>query len=248
MQGAWYTLKRHGTFTKSEQVQFFVTCLFIALGFFLHWWRTHDISFGLGILWFILFFIFAVIFLGIYVWAQKLKGAQMGYKVSYGYWIPGLLIGFLINVASSGLLIVFVPGTVDAMLIDRLKIGKFRGRFNFMHLLVLSVWGLLASFIIVIILKPIYFATGGAPGSFMYSLILMTILIGLYSLIPYPHSIGMNMFRTMRWSVIWAAAMGVAYALLIVLSNTFSFILAFIIGLVVLIIWHTFIETKKTWA
>jgi hypothetical protein len=235
MFGAWYNLKRNGFLNRNESFQFIITCVFIAFAFFWNWWRNNSLTLAGGFFFFIAFFLVACLLLGIHVLSQKLKAAQMGYKTTYGYWIPGLLVGLLLNVLSSGFLIFFVPGTLDAELVDRERIGKFRGRFRYVDLVTMSVFGPIANILMILILKQLYFATGAVKGSFPYALILMSVMIGLYALIPYPHSTGMNMFRAMRWSLVWAWGIGLSYALLIIYANTFSYVLAFIIGLIVLI-------------
>jgi len=244
MRGTWYNLKKYGIFSGNELMQLFVTCGFIALAFFLNWWRNHDLNALSGTFWFLAFFAAALVFMFVHVFAQKWKAANNGYKMYYGYWIPGLLFTLLINVLSRGAIILFVPGIVDAELIKGQRIGVFRGIFKFKDMAIFSLFGPIASIIVVFILKPIYFATGSVNTSFVGLLILMTLLIALYSLIPYPYSVGLNMYRSMRFSVFWAAATILAFTLLIYFANMFAFILAFIIGLVVFIIYHVLVEKK----
>jgi hypothetical protein len=55
----------------------------------------------------------------------------------------------------------------------------------------------------------------------------------------------MNMFRAMRWAFVWAWGIGLSFSLLIIYANIFSYVLAFIIGLVVLILFYALIEQKK---
>ena len=245
MYGALYNLKRSGFLNRNEFFQFFITCIFISFAFFWNWWRNNDLSLGAGFFVFIAFFAAALLFLGLHVFCQKLKAAQLGYKVTYGYWIPGLLISLLINVLSSGAAILFVPGTLDGELVDRVRIGQFRGRFRYVDLVTMSLMGPLVSIFLILILKPIYFVSGAVKGSFPYALILLNLFIVLYSLIPYPHSVGMNMFRAMRWAFVWAWGIGLSFSLLIIYANIFSYVLAFIIGLVVLILFYALIEQKK---
>jgi hypothetical protein len=122
--------------------------------------------------------------LGLHVLAQKLAGIFYGVKVVYDKYTLGLLIGAFITFLSFGYWPLFITGYLTYSSIPNLRIGKFRATFpKKWEMSLIAVTGPLTSILLTIPLNLLGLVTGAA---LFHHLIIITILIAIYAMLPLP--------------------------------------------------------------
>jgi len=251
MYGYWHSVKENYSFNTDELKQLFITSLAFAFVLTSYYEDLFSISGDIRIVlsdktvfFFILCLIAVVLAMYFHVALQKLVGIKLGYKVTYTYWLNGILIGLFLSVLTFGkipLLSIFIlPGAVTLTHVSTLRLGKFRYGTNAKDIARVSIAGPIAHILIVTILGAIYFATDKNP--VVFRLITANLLLLIYSMLPIPKidiptkidsaSDGLGVFFYSRMIYLLCAITVLFYAVLIWSASIFSFVLAFLLGLV----------------
>lgn len=199
----------------------------------------------------VIIFLALFLFLVIHFSIQKLVALKLGYSSEYKYWVNGMIFGVVICFFSYGYVPLFFPGALYYDIIPKLRMGVFRGGVKHKDLGMIAFAGPLSNIIIVGILAPLYLAS---KSPFLYSMVVLNLLIALWSLLPIPTfeklrqfqggTTGLYIFIASRWIYVFVLASAIGFAALILLFKIFSYILALIIGIAVAIIYYSSFEMK----
>jgi len=264
MYGYWYSVKENYSFTRKELSDVFWTSLAFAFMLTAYFKDIFVISNDVRLVLSyeaMFFFIIATlaVFVGMYfhVALQKLAGIKLGYKVTYQYWLNALLVGLFLSIITLGkvplLSIFLLPGSVTLEHIPKLRLGKFRYGTNAKDIARISLAGPLSHVIMVMFLGMLYFLSGQDKTVFI--LISANLLLMIYSMLPIPKidlptkmgsaSDGFGIFFYSRQIYLLCAATVLAYALLIWTASIFSFVVAFILGIIATIIFNIATDQKN---
>lgn len=253
MYGYWHSVKENYSFSKDELKELFITSLAFAFMLTSYYEDIFAISGDIRIqltdkaAFFFIFSLIAV-FLAMYfhVALQKLVGIKLGYKVTYTYWLNGILIGLFLSVLTFGkipvLSLFILPGAVTLKHVTTLRLGKFQYGMNAKDIARISLAGPLTHILIISFLGLIYFITD--KNIVIGRLITANLLLLIYSMLPVPKidiptkinsaSDGLGVFFYSRKIYLLCAITTLFYAILIWSMSIFSFTLAFGLGLVTL--------------
>lgn len=259
MYGFWYSVKQHYSFTWKELREVFWTALafsFILTAYYKGFmYKPIIIEDTLGT--FIALLVCCLIALYIHVALQKLVGIKLGYKVTYEYWINGLLICVFLSFLTFGTIpvisMLIFPGSVMMESVPALRLGKFRHGTNAKDIARVSLAGPMAHILMVIVLGILYLSAG--KSDILFKFITVNLLLLIYSMLPIPKidiptringaSDGLGIFFFSRTIYILCLATCVFYAILIWAASIFSFIIAFILGLIATIVYMITVEQKN---
>jgi hypothetical protein len=199
----------------------------------------------------VIIFMILFMFLMIHFSVQKLVALKLGYSSEYKYWVNGMILGVVICFFSYGYVPLFFPGALYYDIIPKLRMSVFRGGVKHKDLGLIAFAGPLSNIILVGIFAPLYLAT---ENSFVFSLIILNLLIAVWSLLPIPTfeklrqfqggTTGLYIFIASRWIYVFVLASVLGFAALILLFKIFSYILALVIGILVAIIYYSSFEMK----
>jgi hypothetical protein len=261
MYGYWYSVKENFSFSTQELKELFWTSLAFAFTISAFYEKLFVIKNDIRIVItsnFLIFFVLAlmVVFLAMYIHVglQKLVGIRLGYKVRYAYWLNGILLGLFLSIMTLGLvpvLSVFIlPGAVTLEHIPKLRLGRFRYGTNAKDIARISLAGPLAHILLTMILGVIFFVLD--KNQVVAHLITANLLLLIYSMLPVPKiaiptridsaSDGLGLFFYSRKIYALCAATVLFYSILIWAASLFSFILAFILGALSLIIFSVVVR------
>jgi len=252
MYGYWYSVREHYSFSRQEFKELLWTTLafaFVLAAYFkdLFVFSGRDVRIVVSSD-FLGFFILALLFVFLAMYAhvgfQKLVGIRLGYKVTYSYWLNGILIGLFLSVltfAQIPILSTFIlPGGVRLEHISKLRLGRFRYGTNAKDIARVSLAGPLSHIMMITFLGVIFLITD--KSSAVKYLINANILLLIYSTLPIPKidvptkidgaSDGLGLFFYSRGVYVLCAVTVLFYALLVLAASTFSFVLAFIMALI----------------
>jgi hypothetical protein len=256
MYGFWYSVKEYYSFSRQELTELFWTSLAFAFMLTAYYENlfmvTRDIRIVISdttVAFFILAVLVIYLMMYLHVALQKLVGIKLGYKVSYAYWLNGILIGLFLCIATFGkvpVLSLFVlPGAVTLEHIPKLRLGRFRYGTNAKDIARISVAGPIAHVLITMILGIFFFVLG--RNQLVAHLITANLLLLIYSMLPVPKidfptkidsaSDGLGLFFYSRKAYILCLVTVLIYALLIWFFSLFSFVFAFILGFVSTVIY-----------
>jgi len=261
MYGFWYSVKENFSFSKQEVLELFWTSLAFAFMLTSYYENLFSVANDVRIVItdsFVAFFILAlmVIFLAMYIHIslQKLVGIKLGYKVKYSYWLNGILLGLFLSIMTLGkipvLSLFILPGAVTLEHISKLRLGRFRYGTNAKDIARVSLAGPLAHIIITMILGIIFFLTN--KNQIVAHLITANLLLLIYSMLPVPKidfptridsaSDGLGLFFFSRKVYVLCALTVLFYSILIWATTVFSFVLAFLLGIVAMIIFSVTVK------
>jgi len=264
MYGYWHSVKENYSFSRKEFTEVFWTS--IAFAFMLTSYYKNIFIIGTDVRLVlsyeaVLFFLLAtcIVFAAMYfhVALQKLAGIKLGYKVTYQYWLNAILVGVFLSVVTLGkvpLLSVFLlPGSVTLEHIPKLRLGKFRFGTNAKDIARVSLAGPLSHILMVMLLGIVYFISGNDKTVMIF--ITANLLLMIYSMLPIPKidlptkmggaSDGFGIFFYSRQIYLLCAATVLFYAILIWTASTFSFIIAFALGIISTIIFNIATDQKN---
>lgn len=184
MAGYRYHINRYFNFSKDEWLSLFLTAAIMAFVLGFRKWGEKTFSFSTGLSNLVFFFFASSLLLLIFVLAQKLAGIFFGVMVTYQSYGFGLIIGVFITILSFGFIPAFMPGFLRYKAIPNLRVGKFRATL-------VKKWeqGLVAAagpivMLFVVILLQFLALVTGLP--LFHTLIVISLLLAFYSLIPLP--------------------------------------------------------------
>jgi hypothetical protein len=251
MHGFWYSVKENYSFSRQELKELFFTSLafaFVLTSYYEHLFVvSNDVRIVISdklLVFFVVALLVAFLAMYCHVALQKLVGIRLGYKVKYTYWLNGIFIGLFLSIMTLGrvpVLSVFIlPGAVTIEHIPKLRLGKFRYGTNAKDIARVSLAGPLAHILLVMILGVIFFVTNRNP--LVARIITANLLLMIYSMLPVPKidlptkmdsaSDGLGLFFFSRAVYVLCAATVLFYAILIWAASLFSFVLAFLLGVI----------------
>lgn len=196
-------------------------------------------------------FCFVWLALWIHFAAQKIVSLKLGYSAEYTYWLNGFIISVILSFMTFGFIPIFFTGSVGMKIEPKLRMGRFREGIMHKDIGIISFAGPLASMIAAVVLSPFYILT---ENPVIYALIVANLLVSLYSLIPLPTfegirtlgggTTGLYLFIASRWAFVFTAVLILVYALLILVAQVFSVILAFIIAILTAFFYYKASELK----
>ena len=252
MHGYWYSVKEHFDFSRQELKELIWTSLAFAFVLTAHYGQLFQFVDGdarivisstfLGM--FILLLLAVLFSMYFHVALQKLVGIRLGYKVTYSYWLNGILLGLFISIltfAKLPIISVFIlPGAVKLEHIPKLRLGKFRYGLNAKDIARVSLAGPVSHIILTTILGVFFFATDKSTAIII--IIKANLLLLMYSMLPIPKidfptkmdsaSDGLGLFFYNRTVYLLCAVTALFYVVLVWLASTFSFTLAFFLAVV----------------
>ncbi|MFH0870838.1 MAG: hypothetical protein V1866_07335 [archaeon] len=182
-----------------------------------------------------------VVFVSLFIHfsAQKIMALHLGYSSEYKLWLNGILISVIVCFFSFGYFPLFFPGVLIFDMIPKLRIGSFKGGVKTVDLAVAAVAGPGANLILVGLIAPFYIHSNSP---FLYSVILINLLIAIFSMLPIPTfeqirqfrggTTGLYLFIESRWIYVGASVLVLFFSLMILIANIFSYILAILAGLI----------------
>lgn len=244
-------------FTSKELSNLLITALVATFGITIaKGWGVFDLIGSKGVAPYLLNFIIIalLVFISFIVHfsAQKIVALKLGYSSEYKMWINGLLIGPMLCLFSYGYLPLFFSGSLLYDVIPKLRAGTFRGGVKHKDLGVISFAGPFSNILLVGLLAPLYLAT---KGEFLKTFIIINLLVAIFSLLPIPTfeklrqfaggTTGLYLWIASRWVFVLAFATVFIYALLIILFNIFSYIIALVLGILVAVVYYSRFESEK---
>jgi hypothetical protein len=261
MYGFWYSVKENYSFSTQELKELFFTSLAFAFTLTSHYAGLFVINTDVrlsitdsALSFFILSLLVVFLAMYIHVALQKLVGIKLGYKVKYSYWLNGILIGLFLSVMTLGkvsvLSLFILPGAVTLEHLPKLRLGKFRYGMNAKDIARISLAGPLAHIIITLVLGIVYFNTG--KSAVVFHLITANLLLLIYSMLPIPKldiptkidsaSDGLGIFFFSRKIYVLCLVIVLFYAIMIWVATSFSFVIAFTLGLLTTMIYSIVVK------
>lgn len=176
--------------------------------------------------------LFSVIYF-IFIISQKFVAIKMGYIPEFKLWSYGPLLSLLVTFMSFGLIPYLYFGAIELKTSDKTRMG-----FEYKHVVMrdlnwVGLTGPIAvSLVAVLILEPLYFFTRLPE---IQTTLYVTALILVFTMIPTPYSNGANILlgRKAWWFIMLFYA--IIALVLVNVIGFLSFLLAFIIGLLLTI-------------
>lgn len=261
MYGFWYSVRENYSFSRQELTELFWTSLAFAFMLTSYYENLFSINADVRIMitdTTLAFFVLAlmVVFLAMYIHVslQKLVGIKLGYKVKYTYWLNGILIGLFLSIMTLGkvpvLSIFILPGAVTLEHLPKLRLGRFRYGTNAKDIARVSLAGPLAHILLTMLLGIVFFITD--KNQIVARLITANLLLLIYSMLPVPKidfptridsaSDGLGLFFFSRKVYVLCALTVLFYAVLIWTLTIFSFVFAFILGLLALLVFSVTVK------
>jgi len=259
MYGFWYSIRENYSFSVKELTELFWTALaftFLTTAYYKGiLYKPVILEDTLG------FFIalFIAIFLGLYfhVALQKIVGIKLGYKVTYTYWLNGILICLFLGLLTFGMIpllsLLILPGAVTIEHLPKIRLGKFRYGINAKDIARVSLAGPLAHVIIVMFLGVFYLSAGRSELIFQF--ITVNLLLAIYSMLPIPKidiptrmdsaSDGLGIFFFSRTIYVLCAFTILFYAMMIWIASIFSFVTAFAMAVIMTIVYIVSMDQKN---
>jgi hypothetical protein len=259
MYGFWYSVKENYSFTGKELKEVFWTGLafaFILTAYYTGFlYKSVVLENTLGM--FIALLICTVLVLYLHVACQKIVGIKLGYKVNYTYWLNGILICLFLSFITFGMVpllsMLILPGAVTLEHLPNLRLGKFRYGINAKDIARVGLAGPLSHIIIVTILGILYLSFG--KSDMIFKFITLNLLLAIYSMLPLPKidaptkmdsaSDGLGVFFFSRTVYVLCLSTVLFYALLIWMASVFSFVIAFILGSIMTIVYIITMDQKN---
>jgi len=261
MYGYWYSVKENFSFSTQELKELFWTSLAFAFALSAFYEKLFVVQKDIRIVItssFLAFFILSLIVVFVamlmHVGLQKLVGIRLGYKVNYSYWLNGILIGLFLSIITLGqvpvLSIFILPGAVTLEHLAKLRLGRFRYGTNAKDIARISLAGPMAHIILTMILGIIFFNLD--RNQIVAHLITANLLLLIYSMLPIPKiaiptkidsaSDGLGLFFYSRKIYVLCAITILFYSILIWAATLFSFVLAFVLGILAVIIYSIVVK------
>ncbi len=257
MYGFFYAVKQYFSFERKEIAGVLWTSIafsFILTAFFKGFLRK-PVVLEDTVMFLILAFIFITLSLWLHVAFQKVMAIKLGYSATYAYWLNGVLISFFFSFFTLGYVPFILPGSVSIEHIPKLRLGKFRYGTNLKDIARVSLAGPLTHIILVLIAGLFYMWTGATRDGALYLFIIINLFLAVLSCLPLPKfdipkrmdagSDGLGLFFFSRTIYVLVFMTIVCYAILILFAQVWSFILAFILGVVFAIIYSIAIEQQN---
>jgi hypothetical protein len=240
--------EHHFKFSGKELLRLIATVIVGAFILSFRKWGGETFDFTAGAFNFIVLSI--ILFLSVYIHfaIQKIVALHFGYNSEYKNWHNGFLISMIVCFFSFGFIPLFFTGVLSFDIIPKLRVGTFRGGVMQKDVGIIAFSGPFINLILVGLLAPFYIAT---KSNFIFTIIIINLLIAIFSLIPIPTfekirqfkggTTGLYLYIESRWIFFLVFAAVLSFAGLILMASIFSYIVALLIGgLVALVYYHVY--------
>lgn len=192
---------------------------------------------------FMLTFVFVAISLLGYDAAMKVAALHQGFRAEYRMWPTGLAIGLIVTFLTQGKFFVILHGGLFVHYIMILRLGKWRHGINIMAQGTIAAAGAVGHLILMTIFLALSKQLHILPETFAYAAMINGVMM-IYQLLPLPKVNGIHIFYMSRLAYVFIAATLASYALLAI-AGVYSWIIAFMVGVVCWFSWYWFMEGGK---
>jgi hypothetical protein len=186
--------------------------------------------------------IVAVSFLA-YDFGMKLAALHQGFRAEYRMWPMGIAFSLIVTLLSKGHFPLVLAGGLFLQHMMILRLGKFRYGMNVMAQGTIAAAGPVANLILMTFGLAMSRQLHFMPALFDYVAFINGVMM-VYQLLPIPRLNGIHIFFMSRLAYVFISCFLVAYFLLTLLK-VYSWILAFVIGVVCWFLFYWFIEGGK---
>ena len=234
-----FRIRRFYRWEKREKRDLLITILLVAFMFGYNDGRESFVP----IAWFghfLLTLFFVSLTVLVFDGAMKVAALHQGYRAEYRMWPQGLAIGVIVTLITGGKFYLILPGGLFLHHMMILRLGKFRYGINTMAQGVIAAAGPVANLILATIALTFSAQLNIMPELFNY-MAMINLWFLIYQLLPIPKINGMHIFFMSRLAYVFIFSTLASYVLLVQLG-IFSWIFAFIIGVVCWFSWLWFFE------
>lgn len=171
---------------------------------------------------------------------MKLAALQQGFRAEYRMWPQGLAMGVIIALLTKGRFFLLLPGGLVLHHMMILRLGKFRYGLNTVAQGVIAAAGPVANLILATAALALSAQLNILPG-FFSQVAAINLWFLIYQLLPIPKLNGIHIFFMSRLAYVFIFATLLGYVLLVQV-DVYSWILAFMIGVVSWFSWYWFFE------
>ena len=186
--------------------------------------------------------IVTIVFSG-YVIGQRIVSLYEGYLPEYQLWWYGLMFGLIISFVSRGHLWLLLPGGMMFHMSPIHRTGEFRHGHTHHLMSKISLFGPLSCLALGMLIKTpqVWFGISIISEAFVRDFFLFSMALAAFSLLPIPPLPGSKILFESR--TVYALVFGcfAGYAILVFLG-IYSLVWAFLIGILVWLIFWAFIE------
>lgn len=177
---------------------------------------------------------------------QKILGLHIGFDIKYKVWWYGLLGGLIITFITNGSVWwLVIPGGVVCTIIGKYRLGKFRYGLNYVALGFIGIVGPVASIIFGTIFKNLDIFLGLAH-PLIDKIFIFNLVYAICTMLPIPPLDGhLTFFASRPWYVLLFSLI-FSYSMLIILFSIYSWVLALVIGGLILLLYYIFYE-RTAW-
>lgn len=188
-------INRHISFSNIERVDWILSSFVFASIYFLMKWRTTSFILTTGIAHFILILIASLIVLSVLIAGSKILAIKKNYTAEYTRWNAGLIIGFFLSVLTVGFFPALIPGKVEIKRIERLGFGEVFPAEN-----KLDIFYVLSGSLYVLVVAGLFFHLVFLATQIIFFkyLLQITALLLIYSILPFPESMGSHVYYFSR--------------------------------------------------
>lgn len=254
MYGTWHALKEYFKIERKEVLGVLWTSLAFALiltAFFKGFLRK-PIILEESLLFLFIAFLFIFFSLIAHISLQKVVAIKLGYTAQYSYWINGVLFSVFLSFFTLGYVPFILPGSTMITHIPKLRLGKFRYGLNTKDIARVALAGPLSHVVLVMIAGIFFIATGADKSGPLYLFIIVNLFLAIYTCLPIPKidiptkmdaaSDGLGLFFFSRPIYVLVLFTLIFYAILIIVAQVWSFIIAFVLGIIVSMIYSGYLE------
>ena len=232
-------IKRYFWFTPEEVRSLVITTLIIAFMFSFNKWGYGEVfNAPVGFVNFLLAVVIVASTIFVSQLGIRLTGLQMGFRIEYKMWVPGLLIGLVLIFLTNGKLWwAFAPGGFFMHHMAHHRLGHFRFGLNYWANASAAMMGIFSTLLLAIVLKAIYLLF---PSQFLHEFILFVIVFNFVSLVPLPPFDGSRIIfqGTFWWIEMFILSVIIAFIVLFTTINLLAVLVVLV--LVLLIIVYTY--------
>ncbi len=181
--------------------------------------------------------------------AHKIAALKAGFTAEFKMWLYGLIIGLVLILVSRGNLWFIAPGGIVIYHMAAHRLGYFRYGTNMWALGMISLAGPLAVIVFGGFFKTLilYFPWVPLNVFLVDKLFKFSLIYAFYNLLPIPPLVGANLFFATRNWYVFIMGTVVAYIIMLLVFNFYSYILALIIGGVIWLLYYATFE-KGYWS
>jgi len=181
-----------------------------------------------------------------HVSVQKIIGLHIGFDAKYKMWWYGLLAGLIITFITNGnVWWLVVPGGVACTIIGRYRLGKFRYGMNYVALGFVGVLGPVASIVFGSFFKNLDIFLGVAH-PIIDKIFIFNLVYAVCTMLPIPPLDGHLTFFASRPWYVFLFGLVFAYSILIIVFEIYSWILALVVGGLMVLVYYIFYE-RTAW-